>query len=150
MDLLGRKVMAAGGAALRALGAEIAATVTRARAAGVEGGWCDALSNAFAAVGSLTMELGALGLAGQVEQMMLHSADYLDLFSTMVIGWQWLAQAAAAREGLSAGRGDAGFLEGKLCAAQYWIATELPRIDALAALCRSGEGSYARMKPEWF
>ena len=150
MDLLGRKVVAAGGAALRALGEEIEAAVARAKAAGVDARLCDAVTGAFGAVGQLTMELGALGLSGQADRMMLHSADYLELFSVLVIGWQWLLQAAAARECLSLGRGDTGFLEGKLCAAQYWIATEIPRIAELANLCRSAEDSYARMKPEWF
>jgi hypothetical protein len=82
--------------------------------------------------------------------MMLHSADYLELFSTVVIGWQWLLQAAAAAEALARGAEPAGFYEGKLCAAQYWIATELPRIGQLASLCRAAEGSYARMQPDWF
>ena len=150
MDLLGRKVMAGGGAALRTLGEEIAAGVARARAAGVAGEMCEAVERAVGEVARLTMELGALGLAGQAEPMMRHSADYLELFSTLVLGWQWLVQAAAARECQSAGRGDPRFLEGKLCAAAYWIATELPRIAPLCALCRSGEDSYARMKPEWF
>jgi butyryl-CoA dehydrogenase len=150
MDLLGRKVMAGGGAALRALGEEIASSVARARAAGVEEALCEPVERAVLEVARLTMDLGALGLAGQAERMMLHSADYLDLFSTLVLGWQWLAQAAAAGECQSAGRGDPGFLEGKRCAAQYWIATEIPRITALCALCRSGEDSYGRMKPEWF
>ena len=30
------------------------------------------------------------------------------------------------------------------------IATELPKVEALVALCRSGEGSYARMQDGWF
>jgi butyryl-CoA dehydrogenase len=42
-----------------------------------------------------------------------------------------------------------GFYEGKLCAAQYWIRTELPRIGALATLCRDGEDSYFRVKADW-
>ena len=87
---------------------------------------------------------------GDVAGMLLHSVDYLDLFSTVVIGWQWLKQAAAAKRGLGAGRSAPAFYEGKLCAAQYWINTELPRVGYLAALCRSGEDSYARMQPEWF
>jgi hypothetical protein len=33
---------------------------------------------------------------------------------------------------------------------RYWIAAELPRVGCLGALCRNGEDSYARMKPEWF
>jgi butyryl-CoA dehydrogenase len=82
--------------------------------------------------------------------MMLHSTDYLELFSILAVGWQWILQAAAAREALARGVTPAAFYEGKLCAAQYWIATELGRIPHLASLCRSAEGSYARMKPEWF
>ena len=150
MDLLGRKVMAGGGESLRALAAEIAAAVTRARSAGVDEGWCVAVERAVGTVGALTAELGALGLAGDAEKMMRHSADYLELFSVLIVGWQWLLQAAAAREALARGAEPAGFHKGKLCAAQYWLATELPRIDQLAELCRSGEDSYARMSPDWF
>ena len=151
MDLLGRKVVAGGGAALRALLEEIAAGVGRARKAGVPGRWCDAIERAAGMVAELTMELGALGMAGQVERMMLHSADYLELFGVLVVGWSWLLQAAAASERLAGGGAEqAGFFEGKLCAAQYWISTEVPRIAELCVLCRSAEDSYARMKPEWF
>jgi butyryl-CoA dehydrogenase len=56
----------------------------------------------------------------------------------------WLAQAAAAREA----KRDEPFYRGKLLAAQHWIRTELPRIPHLAALCREGEDSYARLQPE--
>ena len=97
------------------------------------------------------MELGALGVSGQVDRMMLHSADYLELFGVLVVGWSWLVQAAAAKERIAAGRADqGGFHEGKLCAAQYWISTEVPRIAELCALCRSGEDSYEKMRPDWF
>jgi butyryl-CoA dehydrogenase len=150
MDLLGRKVIAGGGETLRLFAAEVAAAVTRARAAGVDAPLCDEVERAVALITSLTGELAAMGLGGDVERMMLHSADYLELFSVVVVGWQWLLQAAAAREALARGAEPAGFHEGKLCAAAYWIATELPRVPHLAALCRSAEGSYARMKPEWF
>jgi hypothetical protein len=71
-----------------------------------------------------------------------------------VIAWQWLELAAIAHEALARplprGRAsrDAGY-RAKLAAAQYWIRTELPRIDHLAALCRDGEDSYARLDPDW-
>jgi butyryl-CoA dehydrogenase len=150
LDLLGRKVVAGGGEALRVFADEVGLALGRARAAGVAAPLVDAVERAVALVGSLTAELGLMGLSGDVERMMLHSADYLDLFSTVAVAWQWILQAAAAREALARGDEPAGFFEGKLCAAQYWIATELPRVDHLAALCRSAEDSYARMKPEWF
>jgi len=94
--------------------------------------------------------LGGLGMTGNVDGMLLHSVDYLDLFSTVIIAWQWLLQAAVAKEKLSTGTEPRAFYEGKGLAAQYWIKTELPRVDHLANLCRSGEDSYARMNPAWF
>ncbi|WP_437567012.1 acyl-CoA dehydrogenase [Sorangium sp. So ce542] len=150
LDLLGRKVVAGGGAALMALGGEVEQTIGRARRAGVEPAWCERLGASMSLLGELTMHLAEAGLRGDVERMLRHSADYLELASILVVAWQWLAMAAAAREGLARGASPAGFYEGKLCAAQYWFSTELPRAQALAALCRSGEDSYARMRPEWF
>jgi hypothetical protein len=81
---------------------------------------------------------------------MRHSTDYLMLWSIAVVAWLWLWQAAAAKEALRPGAADADFYEGKLGAAQYWFSTELPRVAHFAALCRSGEDSYARMRSSWF
>jgi alkylation response protein AidB-like acyl-CoA dehydrogenase len=150
MDLLGRKVVAAGGEALRVFAEEVARTTARARKAGVEPSWCQAMERTMEAVGELTMALGAMGMAGEVEQMLRHSADYMELFSIVAVAWRWLAQAAAAQEGLARGGEAREFYEGKLCAAQYWFATEVPRVPQLVELCRSGEDSYTRMRPEWF
>jgi alkylation response protein AidB-like acyl-CoA dehydrogenase len=155
LDLLGRRAVARGGAGLVALGAEIAAACTRARAAGVDPAWIAAVDRAVGVVGALTAELGRRGLAGDAEAMLAHASDYLDLFGTVVIAWQWLELAAIAREALAGslprGRAsrDAGYYQAKLAAAQYWIRTELPRIDHLATLCRDAEDSYARLDPDW-
>ena len=150
LDLLGRKVVAAGGGALRAFHEEVAATVERARKAGVDPSWGALLEESTREVMELTLELSAAGMAGEVERMLRHSADYMDLFSLLAVAWRWLAQAAAAREGLARGGGDPDFYEGKIAAAQYWLHTELPHVRHLVALCRSGEDSYTRMRPEWF
>jgi Acetyl-CoA dehydrogenase C-terminal like len=104
-------------------------------------------------VAALTRELAARGLGGDVDAMLAHATDYLDLFGTVVIAWQWIEMAAVAREALAAtlprGRAtrDAGYYQAKLAAAQYWIRTELPRVDHLAALCRDVEDSYLRLDP---
>jgi butyryl-CoA dehydrogenase len=150
MDLLGRKAIAGGGEAIAVFMAEVAAGIARARTAEVQPELCDEVERAVQMVAVLTGDLGAMGLAGKVERMMLHSSDYLELFSIVAVGWQWLLQAAAAREALARDAEPSGFYEGKLCAAQYWIATELPRVAHLADLCRKAEDSYARMQPDWF
>ncbi|HSS01411.1 MAG TPA: acyl-CoA dehydrogenase [Kofleriaceae bacterium] len=155
LDLLGRRAVAKGGAPLVALGGEVAAACARARAAGVDAAWIAALERAVGVIGGLTSELAGRALAGAADAMLLHATDYLDLFSTVVIAWQWLELAAVAREALAGplprGRAarDAGYYRAKLAAAQYWIRTELPRIDHLAALCRDGEDSYAQLDPDW-
>jgi alkylation response protein AidB-like acyl-CoA dehydrogenase len=155
IDLLGRRAVARGGAGLVALGAEIATACARARAAGVDATWIAAVERALGVVGQLTAELAQRGLSGDAEAMLWHATDYLDLFGTVVIAWQWLELAAVAHEALAGslprGRAsrDAGYYRAKLAAAQYWIRTELPRIDHLATLCREAEDSYARLDPDW-
>ncbi|HEU4409911.1 MAG TPA: acyl-CoA dehydrogenase [Polyangiaceae bacterium] len=147
LDLLGRKVMAGGGAAFRALEAEVSGGLARARRAGVESAWCDEVARALGVAAALTAELGGRGLAGDVDGMLRHSADYLALLSVLLVAWQLVAQAGAALE-----RGDAlppAFVEGKLRAARYWLSTELPRVELWAALCR-GDDSYALMPADAF
>ena len=153
-DLLGRRALAKGGTALAALGAEVGKACARATAAKVDATWVAALQRAVASVGALTGELAQRGLKDP-DAMLVHATDYLDLFSTVVIAWQWLDLAAVAKEALAGslprGRAtrDAGYYKAKLAAAQYWIFTELPRITHLAELCRSGENSYATLDPAW-
>ncbi len=142
LDLLGRKVVAGQGAALQALGEEIRRGCARATAASVRADWVDAVASALTLVEALSVQLAGYALAGTPERMLAHSADYLDLMGALLIGWQWLVQVAALAE---TGRDD-DFARGKRRAAQYWIATELPRIPHLAALCRSVEDSYVTVQ----
>jgi alkylation response protein AidB-like acyl-CoA dehydrogenase len=146
LDLLGRKVVAEGGEAMRLLDGRIRDCDRRAREAGVSASWCQALTDAWDVAAATTLELGARGGSGDVEGMLRHSADYLDMLSTLVVAWQWLEMAAAAKQA----PGDPAFYKGKLAAAQYWIATELPRVGVLAALCRDNEDSYAKIAAESF
>ena len=150
MDLLGRRVVAKGGEPLRLLGEEITSAIARATAAGIDPSWCAALGEAAVTTQKITMHLASLGAQGDVEGMMRHSVDYLDLFATLVVGWIWLRQATIAKEAIARGAHETDFYEGKLGAAQYWMKTEIPRIAVLAALCESGEDSYARMRDASF
>jgi butyryl-CoA dehydrogenase len=148
LDLLGRKVVAHGGAALIALKEEIDRTVVDAREAGLPEDLPKLVAGAVDEVAALTMHLGGLGMAGNADAMMLHSADYLELMSVLVVAWQHLAMAATAAKKTPANDDDAAFLRGKQRAAEYFIRTEVPRMSALSALCRSGEDSYARVTPD--
>ncbi len=150
MDLLGRKVVAKGGAPLRALAEEIALAVAEARAAGCDAELCDAVEQATDRVVSITMELGQRGMAGDADVMLGHSWDYLDMMATLVVAWQWLRMAAAARTRFKDEPTQQARLHGTEAAAQYWIRTEVPRISVLAELCRTAEDSYLKAQPDWF
>ncbi len=147
LDLLGRKVVADGGAGLTALGEEIAEAARAAREAGVEERLVGSVTAAMATVQALTAVLASKGLAGDVAGMMLHSTDYLELFGILVIAWQHLAMATAARTTAPTSDADRALFAGKQLSAEYWISTELPRLTALAEICRAGEDSYARIRP---
>ncbi|MEE2902426.1 MAG: acyl-CoA dehydrogenase [Myxococcota bacterium] len=144
LDLLGRKVMMKGGAAMRAFHQEVTRDLETALANGVPKVWCDALLQALTVTEQLTVHLGQKGQQGDVDAMLLHSAHYLELFSTLTMSWIWIKQASAAS------KKDGDFYRGKMQAAQYWMNSELPRVMQLAQLCESGEDSYANMKESWF
>jgi butyryl-CoA dehydrogenase len=152
LDLLGRKVVAQGGEPIRLLLEEIDKVASRAERAGLEAAWASSLRGAAQSLAEVTAHLGGIGMSGDVEGMLRHSADYLSAFAIVVVGWMWLWQGAAAKEALARGASgpDVAFYEGKVCACEYWLATEVPKVAALVALCRSGESSYARMRDEWF
>lgn len=121
---------------------EILADCERADAAGVDRARTQALRDALERVVALTGALGARGMQGDVIGMLAHSADYLQLASILAVSWAWTKMSAAA-----AGR-DEAFARGIDRAAQYWIATELPKVEVLARLCESGERSYVDLRAD--
>jgi butyryl-CoA dehydrogenase len=149
IDLLGRKVLKTGGQSLTALREEVAVTARRARAAGVEAQQVCAVEDAFARLYSLSQSLVQVALQ-QPEAALQHSVDFLQALSIAVVGWMWLLSAAVARERLARGAGERDHAQGKLCAAQYWFETELPRVHTLCELIQRNEDSYVRMQPDWF
>ena len=150
LDLLGRKIGADHGRAFGIFLDEVGAALGRARAAGAGDDLCDAVGDAMGVLNRTIEVLAQRGLGGDVEGMLLHSADFLALFSIITIAWQWMLQAAVAAEAMTADAIPRDFYAGKLAAARYWVTTELPRAAVHAALCRSGERSFADMRDEWF
>ena len=138
LDLLGRKVVAGGGATLALFADEVLADLAKAEAvSGVDAASIQTTREALHRLVALTATLAQRGLTGDVEGMMGHSADYLEAFSIVVVAWQWARMWAAA-----ARRGEDAFVRGIVRAARYWIATEVPRVSQLAALSEGTDRSY--------
>ena len=66
---------------------------------------------------------------------------YLDFFSLVTIGWQWLLQGVHAQRGLATATADTDrhFYEGKLITMRYFMEYELPKIAGLQARLHSSE-----------
>ncbi|MFE6051452.1 acyl-CoA dehydrogenase [Kitasatospora sp. NPDC056446] len=142
LDLLGRKVVLDGGAGLRLLLDTLAATVTRAEAAGGEAaGLAAALARAVARVERTTAVLWSTGdpavaLAG--------ATTYLEAVGHVVLAWIWLEQFLALGDGADA------FREGKRQAARFFFRVELPRTGPQFDLLDSLDRTAAECRPEWF
>ncbi|MFL5398483.1 MAG: acyl-CoA dehydrogenase [Myxococcales bacterium] len=139
LDLLGRKVVAGGGDALRALGAEIAAVEATPEEQ-------SALASALEKIAATTMELAQRGMGGDRDGMLAHSADYLEAFSILVVAWQWARMAAAARRGVD--KASADFYRGKIAAAQWFFANQLARVPTLCDICLN-DRSFLDARQEW-
>src|SRR6185295_3438824 len=70
MDLLGRKVMAKDGAALRMLLGEVETSIGEAKAAGVSEALVTRVATAAATIADTTMKLAAVGMGGDPDSMM--------------------------------------------------------------------------------
>lgn len=136
LDILGRKVRMADGAAVRILATEITATITEASGHQSLGANAQQLAGALKKIEETLLALNntrdpALALA--------NATHFLDAVGHVVIAWMWLKQANAAMLGLNQDKSvDQAFYQGKLAAFHYFYRYELPgamgKLDLVASL----------------
>ena len=119
-DLLGRKVLGDGGAALGLLLGRIRATTDAAPAEYAE--------PLLAAVDRLVEVTGRLGALGDPAAILADATAYLEATGHLVVAWLWLEQwrVAEGKEG--------AFYDGKRLAARYFLTRELPAVHPLLDL----------------
>jgi alkylation response protein AidB-like acyl-CoA dehydrogenase len=133
LDLLGRKVVADGGAAVTALAETIGQTIERAVRAGEEPAeLARCLRGRLDRLLSVTTTLRA---GGAPQAALANSSIYLEAFGHVVVAWIWLEQLLAAAGGHDA------LYRGKRHAARFFYRYELPRVgpqlDLLESLDRT-------------
>jgi alkylation response protein AidB-like acyl-CoA dehydrogenase len=148
IDLLGRKVMQAGGLGLKALAARMMADVQAASAIDNLGGHATMLATHLSESIATTRKL--VTAAAENPRLGLSNATiYLDMMGHVVIAWMWLRQATVAARAM-AGETDLDFMSGKMAACRYFFAHELPKTRTQRALLDRLDASAYSMKPEWF
>ncbi|MFJ1573793.1 acyl-CoA dehydrogenase C-terminal domain-containing protein [Pseudomonas sp. NPDC088322] len=134
LDLMGRKVVASGGAFYQVFADEIRQFV--AGADSELGEFTQPLATALDQLDGLTEWV--------IEQAKLNpneigaaSVEYLHAFGYVAYAYMWARMAQAAK----AGEGDAAFYQGKLGTARFYFARLLPRVDSLVASVKAGSES---------
>ena len=136
IDLLGRKVAIADGAAMRAFEKAVEADIERARAQDELAGLSAALAAALASLREVTQALVELQRR-DVDLALANATLYLDVFGCVTVAWMWLKQAQAAQARASRSvAADADFYRGKRQAARFFFEWELPQVEPKLALLR--------------
>lgn len=125
LDILGRKVRMANGAALHALAGEITSTISAASGHANLESYCKQLGESMAVVQAT---LYAVSKANDPSIALANATIFLDAMGHVVIAWMWLKQAVAATEGLENNNdADKAFYHGKLAACNFFYRYELPK-----------------------
>ena len=152
LDLLGRKVVMQGGAALQALAARVRATIARCNAVPDPGsqrlaGQLDVQWDRLEQVTAI------LHGAGDTNRTLANASVYLEAFGHIVVAWMWLEQALVAGRSMN-GTGEAGsdddFYQGKLAACRFFFAFELPKVGPMLDLLASLDDTTLTMRDAWF
>lgn len=125
LDIMGRKVRIADGAALKALAVEITDTIEQASSYSELADYCADLGKAMQSVQETLL---AVSKASDPALALANATIFLDAMGHVVIAWMWLKQAVAALQGQTSGNAkDAAFYSGKLAACKFFYKYELPK-----------------------
>jgi alkylation response protein AidB-like acyl-CoA dehydrogenase len=141
LDLLGRKVMQEKGRAVILFMKEVQSTVGQALALAALTPFAEKLAAAAKRLHEATIHLTQVAMNDRPEVFLADATLYLEYFSLVTIGWQWLKQAVAAEKALQAGAtGDEErFYRSKVQTMKYFLEYELPKSYGLHARLLSDE-----------
>ncbi|MDZ4253165.1 MAG: acyl-CoA dehydrogenase [Sulfuritalea sp.] len=150
LDLLGRKAVMNGGAAMKLFVREAHQTIAAARSDTTLATYAGELETALGEIATTLQALGPV-LATNPTLALANAVLFLDAFGHTVIAWIWLRQALAAQRGLANGiAADADFYRGKLAACRWFYRWELPKTKQWHELLRSLDDTTLTMPPESF
>mgnify|MGYP001266356719 CR=1 FL=1 len=132
---------------LKLLAARMQASVEAASPNAALRNHATALGQAVQAIGAATQ---AAWSAGTPEEALSNAMPYMQAFGHTVLAWVWLDLARCAQRELDTAEGDADFLRGKLQAAHYFFAYELPKVAAWLSVVKARDPVCREMRDEWF
>jgi len=135
LDLLGRKVTMENGKALVLLKQEIMASVEHAKDLPDLADLALELKDGIVLLEKTIVELDVIAAEKGTQAYLADATPFLEMFSIIVIAWQWLsmAQDAATKlEQTPVKKKDKLFYNGKIHVARYYFSHELPKVLGLS------------------
>lgn len=145
LDLLGRKITMENGAALKLLAQEIEATIKLAIQKEELKAYAATLGENSKLIETCLAHLMPFAMKGNHERYLADATVFMDLFSTIVIGWQWLKIGIAAVD-----HSDSAFKASKLHTLGYFYKYEMSRCKGLQKTLRHDSDVTISMPPEQF
>ena len=128
-DLLGRKITMNNGKGLKLLLAEIIETITKASNYPELKEYCDSLSKKIKLSEKILQTLMPYALKGDFEKYLADASIFMEFFSLVIVGWNWLEIAANSQEALKNGdkKYSEIFYKSKIETMKYFFEYELPK-----------------------
>jgi butyryl-CoA dehydrogenase len=152
MDLLGRKVIMKNGQAFKLFISEMQETITAAGEYKALDQYAAELNQALTKLQDVTHHLISIAQQQGPEAFLADATLYLELFSHVTVGWQWLLQGIAVQKALDGGRTkkDVNFYQGKMFTLRYFFAYELPKTLGLAKRLLDDDRVTVEMQTNFF
>ena len=134
IDLLGRKVMMNNGKALQYLGEEIESVVKKAMGIPALKDAAQVLIQKLDVHKEVLKFLVPFAKMGDFERFLSDATIYMELFGTIIVGWQWLKMGLKASEKLEGSNSEDQtlFLESQIHTMQFFFKYEMHKVDSAA------------------
>lgn len=132
LDLLGRKVTLENGKALQLLMAQMLETINKANDYADLKPYASTLQERINDVQRALTKLIPYAISGEYELFLADATIFMQLISTVIIGYHWLKMAVKAKQAILSGNGqfDYSFYESKILTMKIYYKYELPKATA--------------------
>lgn len=133
LDLLGRKMTMKNGKAVELLAAEVQKTIQEATTHDDLQPYATALLENLGFIQKVMSSLQPHALTGNYERYLADATIFMEFFSTIVIGWQWLKMATSSKLVLN-GEQTQAFYDSKIHTMKFFYTYEMTKTKGLAEI----------------
>lgn len=152
LDLLGRKIIMKNGKALKLLAEEIQQTINEGTIYENLKPYATTLSENLELAQKVIITLMPYAIKGNYERFLADATVFMDFFSTIVIGWQWLKTATVATQSLTTKNRNQpeDFYKSKIHTMKFFYTYEMIKTKGLAKTLLNNEELTIHASKEYF